>query len=247
MSKVVLGTFLEHLDEMRRRLWVAVGSLLAASAVSLFYADALLGLAVAPARNEIPALYFFTPADAFVVKIKLALLSGLFLSSPVLLGQLWLFLSPAMHAHEKKAVVPAALFTSALFFAGAAFAYFFVLPTALHFLVGMQTEWMKPMLSASEYLSFVSFLLVSFGIAFNLPVFVLALVWTGAVNAAMLNQFQRQVIVLIFIAAAVLTPGPDIASQLMLAVPLLVLYEASVLAALALDALRRRKKAEAPA
>jgi len=236
MSKVVLGTFLEHLDELRRRLWVSV------VALSVFYADILLDLAIGPAKTEIPALYFFSPADAFVVKIKLALLSGLFVSSPVFLYQFWLFLSPAMHAHEKKAALPFVGFTTGLFFSGAAFAFHFVLPSTLHFLVGMQTEWMRPMLSASEYLSFLSFLLISFGLAFNLPVFVLTLVWTGVVNAQMLNQFQRQVIVLIFIAAAVLTPGPDIASQLMLAVPLLILYEASVLAALGLDALRRKKK-----
>lgn len=245
MSKVVIGTFLEHLDELRRRLWVSVAALLAASLLSLLYADVLLELAVGPAKAEIPALYFFSPADAFVVKIKLALLSGLFVSSPVILYQFWLFLSPAMHAHEKKAVVPFVAFTTALFFSGAAFAFRYVLPATLHFLVGMQTEWMRPMLSASEYLSFLSFLLVSFGLAFNLPVFILTLVWTGVVNTRMLNQFQRQVIVLIFIAAAILTPGPDIASQLMLAVPLLVLFEGSVLAAMVLDALRRKKKEKA--
>ena len=241
MEKVVIGTFLEHLDEMRRRLWSAALSFLAGAGVSLFYADRLLEWAVAPAKDQITALYFFTPADAFVVKIKLALLSGLFVSSPVILWQLWQFLSPAMRPNEKKAIVPFVAFMSSLFFAGAAFAFHFVLPAALRILVGMQTELLKPMLSASEYLSFVSLLLISFGAAFNLPVFILILVWTGIVNAQMLNQFQRQAVVLIFIAAAILTPGPDIASQLMLAVPLLVLYESSVLAAVLMDLLRRRK------
>ena len=245
MSKVVIGTFLEHLDELRRRLWVAVAALLASAAVSFFYADRLLEFALLPARNEAVSLYFFTPVDAFVVKIKLALLSGLLVASPVLLWQLWLFLSPALHAHEKKAVVPFVALTSTLFFGGAAFAFFRVLPTALHFLVGMQTEWMRPLLSVSEYLSFVSLLVISFGAAFNLPVFVLILVWTGAVNVQMLNQFQRQMIVLIFVAAAVLTPGPDIASQLLLAVPLVLLYEASVLVACVVDVLRRKKKEKA--
>lgn len=241
MSKVVIGTFLEHLDEMRRRLWVAVGAFLAASMVSFFYADRLLEWALHPAGNQIPALYFFSPSDAFVVKIKLALLSGLFVSSPVVLCQFWLFISPAMHAHERRAAIPLAGLASALFFSGAAFAFAFVLPKALQFLVGMQTEWMRPLLSAGEYLSFLSFLLVSFGVAFNLPFFVMALVWTGVVNVAMLNQFQRQMIVLIFVASAVLTPGPDVASQLLLAAPLLLLYEASVLAAFLMDSIRRGK------
>ena len=242
---MVLGTFLEHLDELRRRLWLAVAALAAGAGVSLFYSDRLLELAVLPARSEIAALYFFTPADAFVVKVKLALLSGLFVASPVVLWQFWLFVSPAMYAHERKAVLPFVAVTSSLFFAGAAFAFVSVLPPALRFLVGMQTEWMRPLLSVSEYLSFLSLMLVSFGLAFNLPVFVLILVWTGVVNVRMLNQFQRQVIVLIFIAAAMMTPGPDIASQLMLAVPLLVLYEASVLIAVVVDSLRRKRKEKA--
>jgi len=243
MEKVVIGTFLEHLDELRRRLWAAVMAFLAGAGVSLFYADRLLELAVAPAKDQIQTLYFFTPADAFLVKIKLALLSGFFVSSPVILWQLWQFLSPAMRPGEKKAVVPFAVFTSSLFFAGAAFAFHFVLPAALKMLVGMQTELLRPMLSANEYLSFVGLLLISFGAAFNLPVFVLILAWTGVVNVQMLNQFQRQAIVLIFIAAAILTPGPDIASQLMLAVPLLALYELSVLGAMGMEALRKKEKA----
>ncbi len=242
MEKVVIGTFLEHLDELRRRLWAAVMAFLAGAVVSLFYADRLLELAVAPAKDQIQTLYFFTPADAFLVKIKLALLSGLFVSSPVVLWQLWQFLSPAMRPAERKTVVPFVLFTSSLFFAGAVFAFRLVLPVALKMLVGMQTELLRPMLSANEYLSFVSLLLISFGVAFNLPVFILILAWTGVVNVRMLNQFQRQAIVLIFIAAAILTPGPDIASQLMLAVPLLVLYEGSVLAAMGMDAFRNKKE-----
>ena len=242
MQKVVIGTYLEHLDELRRRLWAAVATLLAASAFSLVYADQLLKIVLGPAQAQVPALYFFTPADAFVVKVKLALLSGLLVSSPVILGQFWLFISPAMHAREKKAVIPFVLFTSTLFFTGAAFAFFKVLPMTLEFLIGMQTESLRPMLSVSEYLSFVSLLVVSFGAAFNLPAFILILVLTGVVNVQMLNQFQRQVIVLIFIAAAVLTPGPDIASQLMLAVPLLALYETSVLLAVCAQALRRKKE-----
>ena len=245
MPESVSGTFLEHLDELRRRLWVAVLALSAASCVSLFYADKLLEWVMRPARTEIASLYFFTPSDAFAVKIKLALLSGFLVSSPVILGQFWLFVSPAMHAHERKAVPPFIAFTSALFLTGAAFSFFKVLPMTLHFLIGLQTEGLRPLLSVNEYLSFVSLMVIAFGIAFDLPVFVLILVWTGVLNTQVLNQFQRQMIVLIFIAAAVLTPGPDVSSQLMLAVPLLVLYEVSVLLAFFVSALRRRKRQKA--
>ena len=242
MSKPVMGTYLEHLDELRRRLWVAVAAFLICSFVSLFYSDQLLKIALSPAEGLIPSLYFFTPADAFVVKIKLALLSGFLISSPVIISQFWLFVSPGLHEHEKKAIVPFTFFSSALFLSGAAFAFFKIVPLTLQILLGMQTEWLKPMVSAGEYLSFLSLALISFGVAFDLPVFVLLLVLANVVNVQMLNQFQRQAVVLIFIAAAILTPGPDIASQLLLAIPLLLLYEASVFLAMLVDRAHRKKK-----
>ncbi len=240
MSKVIEGTFFEHLDELRRRLWSVVIVFLASAGGALFYADKLLEFAVAPVRSETTALYFFTPSDAFTVKIKLALLAGLLISSPVILGQFWLFISPAMHKNEKKAVLPLVILTSLLFLAGAAFSFWKVVPVTLHFLLSMQTEWMRPMLSVSEYLSFLTMMVVAFGLAFNFPVFILIPVIAGILNAKMLNQFHRQVVVLIFIAAAILTPGPDIASQLMLAVPLIVLFELSLLGAVIIERLRKK-------
>lgn len=242
MSNVIEGTFFEHLDELRRRLWTVVGAFLVSASAALLYSDRLLEMAVAPILSESAPLYFFTPADALTVKIKLALLAGLLISSPVILGQLWLFISPAMHGHEKKAALPFIALTSALFLAGAAFSFWKVVPVTLHFLLSMQTEWMRPMLSVSEYLSFLTMMVVAFGIAFNLPIFILIPVMAGVLNTRMLNQFQRHVAVLVFIAAAILTPGPDIASQLMLAIPLLVLFELSVLGAVIIEKLVKKKK-----
>ena len=119
------------------------------AAGALFYSDRLLEWAVRPILSETGALYFFNPSDAFTVKIKLALLAGFLISSPVILGQLWFFISPALHPHEKKAILPVVTLTSILFLAGAAFSFFKVVPVTLHFLIGMQTEWVRPMLSVS--------------------------------------------------------------------------------------------------
>jgi sec-independent protein translocase protein TatC len=132
-----------------------------------------------------------------------------------------------------------------LFILGAAFSFYGVIPVTLHFLIGMQSEFMRPMVSVSEYLSFLTSMVFAFGVAFNLPVFILALVGSGLVSAKMLNQFQRWAILIIFILAAVLTPGPDIASQLMLAVPLLILFELSIAGAVVLERMRRKNSAKA--
>jgi sec-independent protein translocase protein TatC len=240
MPPVTQGTFFEHLDELRQRLIVALSAFFLAAVVPFIYSDRLLDTLIGPLLADVPHAYFFSPADAFVVKIKVSLLAAAVLSAPVMLGQLWLFISPALYGNEKKAVVPLIAITTGLFSLGCAFAFFQVVPVTLHFLLGMQTEALRPMVSISEYLSFLTSMVVAFGIAFNLPVFVLALVGSGLVSARQLNDFQRYAVLLIFIAAAVLTPGPDVASQLLLAVPMLVLFELSVLGAVLLEKMRAR-------
>ena len=245
MTKLIYGTFFEHLDELRQRLIVCLSAFFLCLVPSWMYADRLLTWLMGPLVREIPAAYFFSPADAFVVKIKVALLAGTLLSSPVVAGQLWLFITPALYGNEKKALLPLIVLTTSLFVLGAGFSFYGVIPVTLHFLIGMQNDFMRPLVSISEYLSFLTSMVFAFGVAFNLPVFILALVGSGLVSAKMLNQFQRWAVLVIFILAAVLTPGPDIASQLMLAVPLLVLFELSVAGAVLLENLRRKKSMKA--
>ena len=234
-------TFFEHLEELRKRIWVGLVALLVGSIGCYCFADRALHFVVRPLEN-VAQVYFFSPQEAFVVKIKLAILSGLILTSPVIAGQFWLFISPALRAHEKKAVLPLVLVTSFLFLTGVVFCFFLVMPVALKFLVGQQTSFLKPMISITEYISFLSMMLLGFGFAFNVPVLILALVSVGILSAATLNKYHRHAIVAIFIAAAILTPGPDIASQLMLAIPLLVLFEISLLIAFILDRRKGRAK-----
>ena len=224
-------TFFEHLDELRKRLLIALTAVGVCSVVSYAFSDRLLNFLLKPIQQEIGQLYFFTPQEAFVVKIKIALLSGFLVALPVVLWQLWLFISPALHVNEKKAAWPLVIVTTSLFVSGVLFAFFLVLPVAFKFLLSMETEFLKPMISVSEYIDFLNSMLLAFGISFNMPVFVMAFVLSGMVDAETLNRYQKHAIVLIFIAAAILTPGPDIASQFLLAIPLLILFEISVLGA----------------
>lgn len=226
-----VSSFFEHLEELRRRLFIALGAVLAGAGFGYFFSDRALTYLLRPIRTEIGQAYFFSPAEALVVKLKVALLLGVLAAAPVLFWQFWQFISPALFRNEKQFFLGLVVVTSALFLAGAFFCFYGVLPVALRFLVGMQSDVLQPMISITEYLSFLAGMSVAFGIAFNLPVVILGLVKAGVLNSRMLGHYQRHAIVLIFIAAAVLTPGPDIASQLLLAAPLLVLFEGSVLLA----------------
>ena len=237
-------TFFQHLDELRRRLIISLAAFFVSIIVPFVYSDQLLAFLAKPLTGEVASVYFFSPADAFIVKIKVSLLAGIVLSAPVVFGQLWLFISPALHGNEKKAVLPLIFVTSGLFVFGALFSFYEAMPLALHFLIGMQTEFMKPLVSMSEYISFLTSMVFAFGVAFNLPVFILALVGSGVVKTRTLHKFHRFFILAIFIAAAVLTPGPDVASQLLLAVPLLVLFELSLLGAVIIEKIKVRKKVQ---
>ncbi len=240
MSKNTQFTFFEHLEELRKRLIISFGAITLGGLASYCYSDKLLHFLLLPIRKEINQVYFFSPADAFMVRIKIALLAGLILASPIVAGQIWLFISPALYEREKKFIPPLIILTSGLFIAGALFSFFFVVPLTLQFFMSMQTEFLRPMISINECISFLSGILLAFGVAFNLPIFVMGFVLVGVFDTTLLNKFQRHVIVLIFILAAALTPGPDIASQLFLAVPLIILFELSVLGAWVIELFRKK-------
>jgi sec-independent protein translocase protein TatC len=224
-------TFVQHLDELRRRLVIALAAFAAASAMAFFASERLVRWLLAPLASESRQLYFFSPQEAFVVRMKTALVAGFIAASPVILAQAWLFVAPALKSTEKRALLPLTAVTTALFLAGVATAYWLVAPAAVRFLLGMRTPELVPMLSVNDTASFLSSLLLSFGVAFTLPVAVVALCAAGVLKPESLNRYQKQIILLIFIAAAVLTPGPDLVSQLFLALPLLALFEVSVGAA----------------
>lgn len=217
-------SLVDHLQELRRRLIVCIAVVLVASSGCYFYAEELLHMITAPAGK----LYYLSPAEAFFTYLKVSVFAGFLLALPVVFYQLWAFVVPALTRQERKAslyLVPASLL---LFLIGLAFAYFLVLPAAVAFFIGFSTPDLQPMFSIAQYLSFVISFVLPFGFVFELPLFIMVAAKLGVIGSAFLAAKRKVVIVLAFVVGAVISPTPDIFSQTMIAVPLLVLYEASI-------------------
>lgn len=162
--------------------------------------------------------------------LKLALVCGLLIASPVLFHQLWRFIAPGLYHHEKKVLLPFTFISSLCFLGGAAFGYFVVFPPAFSFLIGYSSSFLEPMPAVSEYFSLALRLLLAFGVVFELPVFMVFLAKIGVVNKQFLQKNRKYALLIAFIVAAILTPTPDIVNQLLMAGPLIVLYEVSIIA-----------------
>jgi sec-independent protein translocase protein TatC len=176
--------------------------------------------------------FIFTgPVEAFWVKIKLAFFLGLFVSMPVVLFQLWSFIQRGLLPKEKNLAGIVTVISFLLFASGASFCYFLILPVGVQFLLAYGSEVMVPMISISRYLSFVFGMVFSFGLVFELPLVIGLLAKIGVLHARTLSKQRRFAVVFIFIAAAALTPGPDIFSQVLMALPLIILYEAGIIVA----------------
>jgi sec-independent protein translocase protein TatC len=227
---------LDHLVELRNRLMKSVAALGVAFAISFYFVDEIFGFLVRPLTEAFPPgqgrLIYTRLYEAFFVDLKVALFSAFFISFPVIANQMWAFIAPGLYAKEKKAFLPFLLATPVLFTAGAALAYYVVMPTAFHWFLGFQGERgglnVEALPGTADYLTLVMQFILAFGISFLLPVLLLLLNRAGIVSRAQLTGARRYVIVGIFIIAAVATP-PDVVSQLMLAVPLMLLFESSLL------------------
>lgn len=227
---------LDHLIELRTRLLRCVAALFVTFLVCLYFADPILGFLVQPLKDAFPQgqgqLIFTKLYEVFFVELKVALFAGFCLSFPIIANQLWAFIAPGLYAREKRAFLPFLLATPVLFGAGAAFAYYLVMPTAFAWMLSFQGEAggldIQALPSASDYLGLVMQFILAFGFSFLLPVLLLLLHRAGIVTHAQLSKSRRYVIVLIFIIAAVITP-PDPGSQFLLAVPLMILFESAML------------------
>ena len=223
-------TFIEHLDELRKRLIISLIAVVVGFAICYIFSKEIFQLLMIPLQKALPpdaSMIFTSLPEAFFTYLKVAVLAGLFLASPVVLYQIWLFVAPALYSHEKRYVIPFVMLSTLLFIGGAAFGYFIVFPFGFKFFISFATDLIKPMPKLKEYLSFCSLLLLTFGMVFELPLFILFLSKLGVVDAKTLSRNRRYVILAIFAVAAILTP-PDVVTQLMMACPLLVLYEASI-------------------
>ena len=227
---------LDHLIELRTRIIRALLALAVGFAVCLYFADDILGILVRPLKQAFPdgegQLIFTKLPEVFFVELKVALFAGFMVSFPVIANQLWAFVAPGLYAREKKAFLPFLLATPVLFGAGAALAYFVVMPVAFTFFLGFGGTTggldVQAMPSAGDYLSLVMQFILAFGLTFLLPVLLLLLHRAGIVSRAQMIAARRYVIVAIFVVAAIVTP-PDPGSQIVLAVPLWLLFEASLL------------------
>lgn len=226
---------LDHLIELRTRVIRALLALAVGFAVCLYFADEILGLLIYPLKEAFPdgegQLIFTKLPEVFFVELKVALFAGFMVSFPIIANQLWAFVAPGLYAREKKAFLPFLLATPVLFLGGASLAYFVVMPTAFKFFLGFGGMAggleLQALPSAGEYLSLVMQFILAFGLTFLLPVLLLLLHRAGIVSRAQMVSARRYVIVVIFIIAAVVTP-PDPGSQIILAVPLWLLFEASL-------------------
>jgi sec-independent protein translocase protein TatC len=227
---------LDHLIELRTRLLRIVLALIAAFAVCMYFANDIFGFLVRPLTEAFPPgqgkLIYTKLYEAFFVNVKVAMFSAFFICFPIIANQLWAFIAPGLYAKEKRAFLPFLLATPVLFTSGAALAYYVVMPTAFHWFLGFEGErgglQLEALPGTGDYLTLVMQFILAFGISFLLPVLLLLLNRAGLVSREQLVRARRYVIVGIFIIAAIATP-PDVISQLMLAVPLMFLFEGTLL------------------
>lgn len=236
---------LSHLIELRDRLMRSVAAILIGFLLCYGIAEEIFQFLVHPLREIMgpEAKMIYTGLhEAFFTYLKVSFYAGLFLALPVVLNQVWGFIAPGLYQHEKKTLMPFLLVTPFLFFVGGAFAYLLVFPVAFKFFLGFTTPTIEALPTLREYLSLVINLMFAFGLAFETPVVLLLLVKTGMVSVATLEEKRRYSIVLAFILGAILTP-PDAFTQVLLAIPLMAMYELSIVGGRIIE---RRRAKEAP-
>ena len=225
--------FTAHLEELRNRLvtcFIAIGIGFAASYA---FKEKLFQILVRPlisVMKDGDTLIFTNLPEAFFTYLKVSFLSAIMLAAPVILYQFWMFVAPGLYRKERRLMLPIVFLSSFFFIGGALFGYFIVFPFGFKFFLGFATDTIKPLPSMHEYLSFSSKLLLAFGLVFVLPMVLTFLAKLGIVSVDFLKKNRKYALLLFFVGAAILTP-PDVITQIMMALPLMVLYEISILGA----------------
>ncbi len=225
-------TFIEHLEELRWRIIKsAIGVLIAGILVGIFINFIVENILLLPATRTIPPLKLqnIKPFGQFTLYMEIILIGGVILSIPNLIYQLWKFIEPGLKLNERKYVKSIVVFSSVCFLAGIVFAYFVILPTALEFLSSFGTSIINNNIAVDEYFSFIISTMLAAGVVFELPMVSFFLSKLGILKPEFMRKYRKHAVVLILIIAALLTPSPDITSQLLLGIPLVILYEISIL------------------
>ncbi len=221
----------EHLDELRRRVFWVLGAWGVCAAVAGYYAKDVFELLTAPAVDAVRAeghtLIAIAPPELFFTYVKSAILAGFVVSLPMTLYESWSFVAPGLYANERRLALPFVLATTLLFFAGCAFGHFIAFPFVFEYFLSLEADYVVTSWTMQNVFGFVSRLYMAFGIAFELPIAILFLSLAGIVTPRGLARGRPYAVVVMFVVAAVLTP-PDVVSQILLAFPLLLLYESGI-------------------
>lgn len=223
MQEASSMSVVDHLSELRTRLVIAIVAIIIGTLGAYYYVEDILQILVAPAGK----LYYTKPTEAFFTYMKISLVAGCIVSSPVWFYQIWAFIVPALSKGEKRVtfmVVPTAV---VLFVVGVLFSYYLVLPMAIQFFIGFGTDELQPLFSIGQYIDFVIAFILPFGITFELPLILIALGILGILSSDRLREYRKMFILLAFIIGAAISPTPDMLSQTMIAGPMILLYEIS--------------------
>jgi len=225
--------FTSHLEELRKRLITAFIAIGVGFVVSFGFKERLFGILVQPLINvmkEGETLIYTGLPEAFFTYLKVSLLSGLIVASPILLYQFWMFVAPGLYRQERSLMIPIVILSSFFFIGGALFGYFVVFPWGFKFFLGFATDTIRPLPSMKEYFGFSAKLLLAFGLVFELPLVLTFMAKLGIVSVDFLKKNRKYALLLFFAGAAILTP-PDVITQILMALPLMVLYEVSIIGA----------------
>ena len=226
-------TLLDHLDELRRRILYSIIALFVAFLASWYFAPTIFLWLERPILDVLPVgekLAFTDLSGPFMLYVKVALLTAIFASSPFLLLQLWMFLRPGLYRKERRLAAPFIIFTTIFFVAGGYFGYRIAFPMVVRFLLGVGQDF-KQVVTIDTYFSMMSKILLGLGLVFEMPMLIFFLARLGIVSAGQLIRWFRWAVLLIFVVAAVITPTPDVATQTVFAVPMILLYLLGVLVA----------------
>jgi sec-independent protein translocase protein TatC len=253
----------EHLGDLRKRISISLIALCITFVATFTVSEHILGILMFPLKYSLDfsvrelylhfvpddklggntKLVFLAPTEAFWMSVKISIVTGLILSLPVIFHQFWKFISPGLLPQEKKYVLPFVFSATGLFLFGAAFCLFIVLPFAMGFLLTYKVgDFLMPMLSVGQYVDFCLKFILAFGIVFQLPIVIVFLTKMGIVNPRTLAKNRKYSVLAAFVLAALLTPTPDIFNQILMAVPMILLYEVGILVSIFLD--RKKKRSE---
>jgi sec-independent protein translocase protein TatC len=224
-------SFLEHLDELRKRLIYIVYSLIGGCVVALIFIGRIFDFIMRPMQTVLGPgghLQFTSGAEPFMLHIKIAFLVGIFLSSPLILWQVWKFIAPGLYSHEKKFAIPFVVMSTVFFVSGGLFAHYVAFPWTWAFFAGFSTDYMKFVPKVDEAFSMYTRMILAFGGIFEMPTLVFVMARMGVVSARLLIKYFKYALLAIFIVAAVISPGGDMMSQVMMAAPMIVLYILSI-------------------